>query len=227
MSQELLPCVLMETAPEPTHAVIWLHGLGADGHDFEPVVPHLGLSQDLAVRFIFPHAPSQAVTINNGMVMPAWYDILEASIDRRVDEEGIRESAKLIEAIIEAQASAGIPHENIVLAGFSQGGAMACHVGLRHPQTLAGIMILSAYLPLPEKIAEEASEANSKTPILACHGAWDPVVPHYLGEASANRLRELGHDVQWHSYPCLHSVHPDEVTDIGRWLSQRLRKAAR
>ncbi|HIA28358.1 MAG TPA: carboxylesterase [Planctomycetes bacterium] len=227
MTQQPLPAVVIETAAEPDCAVIWLHGLGADGHDFEPIVPHLGLPEDLAVRFVFPHAPSRAVTINNGMVMPAWYDILEVSNDRRVDEKGILASAEMIVTLIEDQVhKGGISEDAIVLAGFSQGGAMACHVGLRYPRPLAGIIVLSAYLPLPEKIEAEASDANRETPILACHGDWDPVVPRALGESSANRLRELGHEVQWHSYPCPHSVHPEEITDIGRWLTARLRKEA-
>ncbi len=222
-----LPCVEVETGPNPLSSVIWLHGLGADGHDFEPLVPYLGISADNPTRFVFPHAPSRPVTINGGAVMPAWYDILEVEIERKIDEAGILESAAQIETLLAHERERGIPSERIILAGFSQGGAMAAYVGLRHEKPLAGIMILSAYLPFPERLADEAAIANRATPVLICHGDWDPVVPVALGEATATQLRERGYGVEWKTYPAPHTVHPEEVTLIGRWIAQVFENAER
>ncbi len=222
-----LPCVEVETGPNPQTAVIWLHGLGADGHDFEPVVPMFNLPDNLPIRFVFPHAPQRPVTINQGMVMPAWYDILEMAIERRIDEKGILESAAMIETLLAHEAERGIPPERTILAGFSQGGAMAGYVGVRHEKPLAGILMLSAYLPFPERLLEEAAIANRATPILICHGDWDPVVPVGLGQATCQVLRERGYGVDWKTYPIQHSVHPDEVELIGNWIVKVVEESSR
>lgn len=215
---KLLPHITIESAPNPTAAVIWLHGLGADGHDFAAIVPQLDLSGCRPIRFIFPHAPSMPVTINGGYVMPAWYDIMVADLVRREDAAGIRQSALAIEALIAQEVARGIAPEHIVLAGFSQGCAMALHTGLRHGQTLAGIMALSGYLPLADSLASERSAANRSTPIFMAHGTADPVVVIGRAEASRDVLATLGHAVQWHTYPMPHSVHPLEVADISAFL---------
>lgn len=218
----LLPHIRIETAPEPSAAVIWLHGLGADGNDFAGLVPELDLSGCPAIRFIFPHAPAIPVTINGGYVMPAWYDILGANLVSRQDEAGIRASALAISALIEQEMARGIPASRIVLAGFSQGCAMALHTGLRFPQALAGIMALSGYLPLADQLATERAAANTSTPIFIAHGSQDPVVVPARGEASRDLLMRMGYQVQWHSYPMPHSLHPREVADIAVFLTQVL-----
>jgi phospholipase/carboxylesterase len=218
----LLPHIQIETAPQPGAAIIWLHGLGADGHDFAGLVPELDLSGCPAIRFIFPHAPSIPVTLNGGYVMPAWYDILGADLIDRQDAAGIRASEQAITALIEREMARGIPASRIVLAGFSQGCAMALHTGLRFPQTLAGIVALSGYLPLAAQFAAERSAANAHTPIFMAHGKQDPVVVPARGEASRDLLTRLGYPVQWHSYPMPHSLHPREVVDIGVFLGQVL-----
>jgi phospholipase/carboxylesterase len=202
--------------------VIWLHGLGADGNDFAGLVPELDLTGCPAIRFIFPHAPAIPVTINGGYVMPAWYDILGTDLISRQDAAGIRTSEKAITALIEREMARGIPASRIVLAGFSQGCAMALHTGLRFPQALAGIMALSGYLPLAEHFAAERTAANAHTPIFMAHGSQDPVVAPARGEASRDLLVRLGYPVQWHSYPMPHSLHPREVADIAVFLSQVL-----
>ena len=214
----LLPHITLESAPNPTASVVWLHGLGADGHDFAAIVPQLDLSGCRPIRFIFPHAPSMPVTINGGYVMPAWYDIMVADLVRREDATGIRRSALAIEALIAQEVARGVAPEHIVLAGFSQGCAMALHTGLRHGQTLAGIMALSGYLPLADTLAVERSAANQATPIFMAHGTADPVVMIGRAEASRDTLVSLGHTVQWHTYPMPHSVHPREVADISAFL---------
>jgi phospholipase/carboxylesterase len=218
----LLDCVEVNTAPGADYAVIWLHGLGADGHDFEPVVPYLGLPQDLAVRFIFPHAMRRPVTINGRMVMRAWYDIVEISTSRGQDEAGIAHSAEQVLALIEREITRGVPASRIILAGFSQGGAMALHVGLRFGKKLAGIMALSAYLLFPERLAQARSGANATTPVFVGHGTMDPVVPFAMGQATVSALQGGGWPVEWHSYPIPHSVAPAEIADIGHWLRARL-----
>ncbi len=218
----LLPRIELESAPNPTAAVIWLHGLGADGNDFAGLVPQLDLQGCPAIRFVFPHAPSIPVTLNGGYVMPAWYDIMGLNLVDRQDSTGIQRSEKEITALIEREVARGIPYERIVLAGFSQGCAMALHTGLRLPHRLAGIMALSGYLPLADRIATERMQANATTPIFMAHGIQDPVVALARGEDSRNALAALGHPVQWHTYPMPHSVHPREVADISAFLKQVL-----
>ena len=219
---QLLPAIEVQTTNNPQFAVIWLHGLGADGSDFEPVVPELGLDDQPGVRFIFPHAPEMSVTCNGGYVMPAWYDIRQQDLVRQEDEMGIRQSARAIEALIAHEAARGIQPANIVLAGFSQGCAMALHTGLRHSEKLAGIMALSGYLPLADSVAAERSPANANTPIFMGHGTQDPVVQLPRAEASRDALKALGYTVDWHTYPMPHSVHPQEVADIGAFLRKVL-----
>lgn len=205
-----------------TASVVWLHGLGADGHDFEPVVPMLGLEPDAGVRFVFPHAPSIPVTINNGFVMPAWYDILTLDLERKVDEEGIRASAGHARALIARERSLGIPPERIVLAGFSQGGAIALFEGLRHPEPLAGILALSTYLVMADRLAEERSDANASVPIFQAHGRFDPMVPFAGGELARDQLTRLGYKVEWHAYPMQHQVCMEELAEVGAWLRRVL-----
>lgn len=221
----LLPHIQIETAPNPSAAVIWLHGLGADGHDFAGLVPELDLSGCPAIRFIFPHAPAIPVTVNGGYVMPAWYDIHGANLVDRQDDAGIRASAQAVAALVEREIARGIPAHRIVLAGFSQGCAMALHTGLRFPQALAGIMALSGYLPLAGQFAAERAAANAHTPIFMAHGSQDPVVLPTRGEASRDLLASLGYRVQWHSYPMPHGLHPQEVADISAFLQQVLPRA--
>jgi len=211
----------VSTADQPECSVIWLHGLGADGHDFEPIVPYLGLSPATSVRFIFPHALMRPVTVNGGAVMRAWYDIIEISTSKGQDEAGIKHSASKINALIDHEIKRGIPASKIILAGFSQGGAMALHVGFRYPQRLAGIMALSAYLLFPERLENENVEANSETPVFLAHGTQDPVVPFFLGQAVQSELAAGQWPVEWHSYPIPHSVSPEEIADIGLWMQGR------
>ncbi|GAB3249918.1 alpha/beta hydrolase [Chitinimonas naiadis] len=219
----LLEHIEVETKPQPEWTVIWMHGLGADGNDFVPVVPELGLGNVPGVRFIFPHAPMIPVTCNNGYVMRAWYDILEiGSINRRVDEAGIRLNRTAIQAFIARENDRGIPGERIILAGFSQGGAMAYSAGLTHPDKLGGIIALSTYLPSQALIEAEASAANASTPIFAAHGIQDPVVPYALGEAAAKWASEHGHPLLWQSYRMPHSVCMEEIEAIGLWIKERI-----
>ena len=218
----LLPRVELESASNPTSAVIWLHGLGADGHDFAGLVPELDLSNCPPIRFVFPHAPSMPVTVNGGYVMPAWYDILGPNLVSQQDAAGIQASERAIVALIAHEVALGIPAERIVLAGFSQGCAMALHTGLRLPQRLAGIMALSGYLPLADRLAAERHPANAQTPVFMAHGTQDPVVVIARGEASRDALAALGQPVAWHSYPMPHSLHPQEISDISAFLAQVL-----
>ncbi len=217
---ELLECIEIETAPTPTAAVIWLHGLGADGNDFAPIVPELSLSE-LPLRFIFPHAPRQAVTINNGMLMRAWYDISDAAI-RREDESGVRASQEKIEALIEREIGRGVSPARLVLAGFSQGGAIVLHTGLRSARRLAGIMALSCYLPLAESLALEITDCGRETPVFMAHGRTDPVVTHSRAVESRELLRQQACHLEWHDYPMPHSVCAEEVADIAAWLRRVL-----
>jgi phospholipase/carboxylesterase len=219
---QLLPAIKVESAPNPAAAVIWLHGLGADGNDFAGLVPEIDLAGCAPIRFVFPHAPSIPVTINGGYVMPAWYDIFGANLVSKQDAAGIQKSEREIVALIEDQAAIGIAYERIVLAGFSQGCAMALHTGLRFPHKLAGIMALSGYLPLAERFTAERHSANATTPIFMAHGTQDPVVPIARGEDSRDALAALGHPVQWHQYPMPHSLHPQEIRDISRFLQSML-----
>jgi phospholipase/carboxylesterase len=217
-----LPTIEIEPSVPARASVILMHGLGADAHDFEPIVPALELPQELAVRFVFPNAPQRSITVNGGMRMRAWYDIAALEIDRRPDEAGVRESEAQIVQLIRREVGRGIPTERIVLAGFSQGGAMALHTGLRYPEQLAGILALSCYLLLPESITQERHPANQETPIFLAHGRFDPVVPYALGEAARMRLQALGYNLQWQDYPMQHEVVWEEVQAIGAWLRQVL-----
>lgn len=219
---ELLPCVEIEPRAKARSAVIWLHGLGADGHDFPPIVPELGLAPELAVRWVFPHAPAIPVTLNGGMVMPAWYDIRGLDLRTRHDEAGIRLSARRIEALVERERERGIASERIFLAGFSQGGAIAAHVALRFPEPLGGLVMLSTYLVLPETLTDERAAANASIPIFQAHGTHDPMVPIGRGEAACELLRALGYPVEWHAYPMLHQVCLEEIQDLGAWFAERL-----
>ena len=214
---KLLHRIEIESGANPDAAVIWLHGLGADGNDFAVMVPELQLLGCPPARFIFPHAPNMPVTLNGGYVMPAWYDILGASSPDE-DEAGIRRSAESIEALIAHEVSRGIAPGRIVLAGFSQGCAMVLHTGLRHPARLAGIVALSGYLPLAASLPGERSAANLDVPIFQAHGSADPVIALARADASRQLLEALGYEVQWHSYPMPHSVHPQEVRDIVGFL---------
>jgi len=218
----LLDCVEHITGPNPTHCVLWLHGLGADGHDFAPIVPELRLPASLSIRFVFPHATIQPVTINGGMAMRSWYDILTPNLVKREDEQGIRLSEQAITALIARENVRGIPSERIVLAGFSQGCAMTLHTGLRFPTKLAGLMGLSGYLPLIDMADNEHHTANTDTPIFLAHGTHDPVVALERAEASRAKLVALGYPVQWHTYPMQHSVCPQEIHDISRFLQSVL-----
>jgi phospholipase/carboxylesterase len=218
---EHLEQVEVTLGTEPTGTVIWMHGLGADGWDFVPIVKELPLPGGLQLRFIFPHAPMRAVTINGGNVMRAWYDIAMTDIARLPDERGIRESQSQVNALIAREESRGMPAEKIVLAGFSQGGAIALQAGLRHPKKLAGVMALSTYLTLADTLAAEASIANRDTPILMAHGTEDPVVPLRLAVSSRDKLTELGWKVEWREYPMPHSVCIEEVEEIAGWLADR------
>jgi len=219
----LLPAVEHETAPHPTHSIVWLHGLGADGHDFAPIVPELVAPDWPALRFVFPHAPVRPVTVNGGMAMRAWYDIKGLAIADRQDEEGIRTAVAAIEALIAREHERGVPSGRIVLAGFSQGGAIALAAGLRHAEPLAGLVALSTYLPLAHALAAERSAANAAVPIFQAHGTADPVVPLALGSAARAALAALGYAVDWHTYPMAHAVCPQEIADLRAWLGARLR----
>ena len=216
------PPIEIETAPQPTASVIWLHGLGADGRDFVPIVPELRLPSDLAIRFVFPHAPHRPVTINRGSVMRAWYDIAETEFGRQEDEAGIRESEQTVQGLIQRETERGIASERIVLAGFSQGGAVALHTGLRLPQRLAGILALSTYLPLADTLKAEAHPANDDVPIFMAHGTDDPIIPLALGESSADLLTRRGANLEWRTYEMEHSVCLDEIQDIAGWLTRVL-----
>ena len=218
-----LDAVIVEHNPANkviNRAVIWLHGLGASGHDFKPVVPQLGLDADMAVRFIFPHAPNSPVTVNGGMVMPAWYDILEMSLERKVDVNQIEESAQQIEDLMAREVERGVKPEHIVIAGFSQGGAVAYHVALGYPERLAGLMTLSTYLATNDNISY--STANKDMPILIEHGTHDPVVPAILGEQAKQLLSEKGYNVAYHTYPMAHQVCMPQIQNIGKWLNKVL-----
>lgn len=218
-----LDAVIVEHNPsnkQIDRAVIWLHGLGASGHDFEPVVPQLGLANDMAVRFVFPHAPNIPVTINGGMVMPAWYDILEMSLERKVDIAQIERSAQQIRDLIQREIERGVEPKNIVIAGFSQGGAVAYHVALGYPQRLAGLMTLSTYLATNDSLSY--SDINKDLPILIEHGTHDPVVPVVLGQQAQQLLTDKGYEVEYNAYPMAHQVCMPQIQNIGKWLNKVL-----
>jgi phospholipase/carboxylesterase len=226
MSQSPLETIEIESGDKPAAAVIWMHGLGADGNDFVPIVHELELSGAPAIRFVFPHAPMQPVSINNGHVMRAWYDVKWGDLEGRskqADEAGVRASQRAIEALIDREVSRGIVAEKILLAGFSQGGAIALHAGLRYSKKLAGVMALSTYLPLPESFPSEATQDNRATPIFLAHGMQDNVVPYEMGLRSRQLLEQQGYDVEWHEYPMAHSVALEEINDIGVWLRKVLK----
>lgn len=222
MPRDTLDTIDLETAPNPGATVIVLHGLGADGNDFVPFVDELDLAAVGPVRYVFPHAPMRPVTINAGYVMRAWYDIVGTDLARREDETGLRASLAQVEALIAREGARGIAASRIVLAGFSQGCAMALLTGLRHRERLAGIAGLSGYLPLAATTAGERSAANRELPIFLAHGRHDPVVPISSAIASRDVLRALGHEVEWHEYPMQHAVCAQEVADLNRWLLQAL-----
>lgn len=226
MNNSLLETVEIESGANPSAAIIWMHGLGADANDFVPIVKELDLRDCPAIRFIFPNAPQIPVTLNGGYIMRAWYDIAAAGTDinKREDESGLRQSQQQIEALIARENARGIATENIILAGFSQGCAMSLQTGLRHSQKLAGIMGLSGYVPLADKIAEERHPANQNTSIFLVHGTVDPVIPIQRAQQSRDLLVSLGYPVEWHDYWMQHSVSPQEIMDIGSWLRKVLKK---
>jgi len=222
MTPDILPSIELETAPGAGASVIWLHGLGADGNDFVPIVPELGIPSSTPVRFIFPHAPVRAVTINNGFRMRAWYDISAADLTNRADLAGVRESRSQVEALVAREKTRGVPASRIVLAGFSQGGAIALYTGVRCTERLAGIIALSTYLVAPDTLGAEASDANRGVPIFMAHGTADPVVRPEWGEASRRVLVSSGYPVEWHTYGMPHSVCMEEVGAIGAWIRRVL-----
>ncbi|MGH6610097.1 MAG: alpha/beta hydrolase [Burkholderiaceae bacterium] len=221
---ELLECVELQTKPTPAGTIIWLHGLGADGYDFVPVVRELDALGAPAARYVFPHAATMPVTINGGAVMRAWYDIVGADLTRREDEKGIRASQQQVEALIEREVERGTARSRIVLAGFSQGGAIALQVGLRQSEPLAAIIALSCYLPLPDSVANERSAVSASVPIFMAHGTSDPIVPLARGAASRDALTAAGHAVEWHQYAMPHSVSEQEIRDIAAFLKRGLAK---
>jgi phospholipase/carboxylesterase len=224
----ILPNITLDTGSNPQHSIIWLHGLGADGEDFVPIAEEMELP--VAVRYIFPHAPMRPVTINGGYVMRAWYDILiaatsaelSANIGRNEDVEGIRDSQAEVEKIITQEKQRGVAAKNILLAGFSQGGAVVLYSGLRHKEQLGGILALSTYLPLAQSLQAEADAAAKHTPIFMAHGRADPVIPCDFGHASAQELLRQGYALEWHDYAMPHSVCPEEISDIEQWLKRKL-----
>lgn len=219
--ETVLRCVECDPAGPTRATVVWLHGLGADGHDFEPIVPHLGVD-DLGVRFVFPHAPRRAVTINMGLIMPAWYDIRDLGLRRDQDRRGVDESCKQIEALIAREVDRGTPPRRIVLAGFSQGGAIALHLGIRFDERLAGIVGLSTYLVEEEDPDEAVTRVNMKTPVFLAHGTHDPMVPVEAGRDARDRLRGQGRDVRWMEYPMEHQVVQAEISAVGAFLRECL-----
>lgn len=221
-SHALLDAVEHETAASPQWTVLWLHGLGADGHDFAPIVPQFVQPHWPAIRFVFPHAPVRAVTINNGVRMRAWYDIVDMDLARRADEAGVDQSVAQVDALIAREATRGVPANRIVLAGFSQGGAVTLAAGLRRTEPLAGLIALSTYLPMAQRLLGEATDAARTQPVFMGHGTHDPVVPFAAGQRSAQALQSLGLEVDWHAYPMPHSVCPEEIADLARWLDRRL-----
>ena len=220
---DVLPNIEVATNDNPQVAIIWLHGLGADGNDFVPFVQELNLSGLPGIRFVFPHANTMPVTINGGYTMRAWYDIIHTDLGRQEDEKGLRASQLQVEALIEREKSRGIPASRIILGGFSQGCAMTLQTGLRYKEKLGGLLCLSGYVPLADKVAAERSAANQDTPIFLVHGRLDPVIPLARATASRDLLQSLGYNVEWHDYYMQHSVCPEEVSDISGWLNKILK----
>ena len=221
--EQVLDTVEVGAAEGATHTVIWMHGLGADGNDFVPIVPELFLPPELAVRFVFPHAPQRPITLNGGLHMRAWFDITSLDRSSAEDAEGIGISQAQVESLIAEEHARGVSSSNIVLAGFSQGGAIALHTGLRHAEPLAGIMALSTWLPLHEGLASEASPVNQATPVFMAHGTYDDMVPCKFGEYSRDFMKQAGYAVDWHAYPMQHQVCTEQIADIGRWLGSVLK----
>ncbi len=219
----LLETVEQETGPNPAWTILWLHGLGADGHDFAPIVPELLRPGWPALRFVFPHAPVRPVTLNNGVPMRAWYDLKNLDLDQRADETGVRESMAQVEALIAREDERGVPAERILLAGFSQGGAIALAAGVRRERPLAGLIGLSTYLPMGSTTAAEATPQSLATPVFMAHGTHDPVVPEGFGARSRDLLKGLGMQVDWHSYPMQHNVCAEEIRDLGEWMDRRFK----
>lgn len=217
-----LETIELITAEQADATVIWLHGLGADGHDFEAIVPELRLPATYKIRFIFPHAPYRPITLNNGYVMRGWYDISSLSFDRQDDEQGIRESAQLIEQLIENEIARGISPSRIILAGFSQGGAVVLHTALRYSQSLGGLMVLSSYLPLANTLAQEATQENRHIPLFMAHGLQDEIVNYQYGVQSRLHLQQAGYAIDWHDYPMGHSVCMEEIRHISQWIQSIL-----
>jgi len=215
---ERLEAIEIETGPKPGASVIWMHGLGADGHDFEPIVPELNLPGMLPVRFLFPHAPIRPVTINGGALMRAWYDVRDEGGERREDPAGVRESQRQVETLIEREQARGVAAIHIVLAGFSQGGALALHTGLRYRERLGGVIALSCFLPMPDTVAAEATAVNRDLPILMAHGINDPMIPVSRARRSRDLLLDLGYRVTWREYLMPHSVCDQEMGDVSGWL---------
>ena len=219
---ELPETIEVLSGAEPEGSVIWLHGLGADGHDFEPIVPELGLAGQLNLRFVFPHAPFRPVTINGGMTMRAWYDVLTLDRGGPQDEEGIKESSRALEQLTEREHERGIPYEKIVMAGFSQGGAIAMHTALRYPRRLAGLLALSTWMPLADSMDKEVVQnpdaQSPDIPVFLAHGSFDPMLPLALGQHSRQTLEDAGYRVEWHEYAMAHAVCAEEIADIRDWL---------
>lgn len=224
---QFLSAIEIETDPNPIYAIIWLHGLGADGNDFVPIVNELGLSAEKPTRFVFPHAPERPISINNGYIMRAWYDIFSSDFNDHQDESGIRSSQIAITALIEREMQRGISAKNIFLAGFSQGGALALHIGLRHSLRLGGIVALSCYLPLAKTFAAEINAMNAAIPIFMAHGSFDTVIPISNAVASRGKLLAAEYRVEWHEYPMAHSVCEQEIADISNWLQRTLDDSGR
>ena len=220
---KIIEHIELVTGADPKGTVIWMHGLGADCWDFVSVVKELGLPADLPLRFIFPQAPSRAITINNGQVMPGWYDISMAELHRKPDEAGVRQSQASIDQLVAREIGRGIAAEKIILAGFSQGGAIALQVGLRHRESLGGILALSTYLTLEDSLAAEATIANANIPILMAHGTQDPLIPLSLAQASKAKMEARGFKIDWREYPMPHSVCMEEIEDIGVWIQARFK----
>jgi phospholipase/carboxylesterase len=222
MTATLLPAIEIETAPNPDAAIVWMHGLGDDGRGWSEVVPSLGLPRDLAIRFLFPHAPVMPVTINNGMQMRAWYDIRQANLADRADLDGVRRSQAYVDALLAREAQRGIAPRRTLLAGFSQGGAIALYAGLRFGERLAGIVALSTYVVAADRLDAEASAANRDVPIFMAHGTYDPVVQFAWAERSREALQARGWNVEWHAYPMEHSAVLEEITAVGAFIRRCL-----
>jgi phospholipase/carboxylesterase len=218
--KRMLDYEFTEIGTELEYCVIWMHGLGADGNDFTPIVPELNLPESPGIRFIFPHAPMQPVTINGGFVMRAWYDIIAPDLTARQDQDGILNSADAVNEIIHEQIEGGFPANKIILAGFSQGGAMALHIGLRTTENFAGILALSTYLPLAEDVPVPPAAQHNDIPIFMAHGSYDPVIPINAAQISKQRLTDLGYQIEWKDYPMEHSVCAEEIGDISQWFQQ-------